>query len=123
MTETKEDSVVIQERPGEIKDVIICFVKFDHELIEKLCKKLGKDKEYVIERMRYNVWTIKQFADLTKKSVPTITNMTNRPVFFNDGADTGVALNHCYPFPGDDHKGPRFIFRDDKSMKYLNNCL
>lgn len=129
MTEVKKDSTVISERPGEVKDVIISLVKFDHDLIELLSKKLGKlerkssgNEEYVRDRMRYNVWTIKQFADLTSKSIPTITNMTNRPVIFENG-EVGVALNHCYPFPGEDHKGPRFIFRDEKSMKYLCECL
>lgn len=119
MTEVKKDSTVIQERPGEIKDVVISLVKFDHDLIALLSKKSGLRS--VRERMRYNVWTIKQFADLTSKSIPTITNMTNRPIFRN--GEVGVALNHCYPFPGEDHKGPRFIFRDEKSMKYLRECL
>ena len=126
MTEVKKDSTVIQERPGEIKDVVISLVKFDHDLIDLLSKKLDKpDLEAeckLRERMRYNAWTIKQFADLTGKSIPTITNMTNRPILFKDG-HVGVALNHCYPFPGKDHKGPRFIFRDEKSMKYLRECL
>lgn len=122
MAETKEDVMVNKERLGEIRGVIVCLYKFDHELITLLSKTFMKSREYIIERMRYNVWTMKQFADLTKKSVPTITNMTNRPIILDDG-QVGVALNHCYPFPGEDHTGPRFIFRDEKSMKYLQQCL
>ena len=122
MTEVKKDSTVIPERPGEIKDVIISLVKFDHDLINLLSKKRGKpDERSIRERMRYNVWTIKQFAYLTGRSIPTITNMTNRPIFQNGEVD--VALNHCYLFPGGSNKGPRFIFRDEKSMKYLRECL
>lgn len=120
--EVKKDSTVISECPGEIKDVIISLVKVDHDLIDMLSRKHCKlDKEYFRERTRYNAWTIKQFADLTGKSIPTITNMTNRPIFRN--GEVGVALNHCYLFPGKDNKGPRFIFRDEKSMKYLRECL
>ena len=101
---------------GEISNVEIRLIKNDQELNEKIARKIGKSPEYVKSRMRYNVWTMKQFTELTGKHISTITNMTIRPML--DNGKPIMPLNFCYPFP-DVTKGPKFIYRDERSMDYL----
>lgn len=116
--ETREASI------GEVKDVIISLVKLDNDLISKIVSKMGMDTlpgyDYVKRRMRYNVWTVDQFCELTSKSVPNITILTKKIVM--QGTAPSAALNYCYPMEGKT-KGPKFIYRNVKSIAYLLNCL
>ena len=101
---------------GEVLNIEIRLIKNDPELNKAVATKIGKSPDYVKTRMRYNVWTMKQFSELTGKHISTITNMTIRPIMQNGKAI--MPLNFCYPFP-DVTKGPKFIYRDERSMNYL----
>ncbi len=103
----------------------LALVKMDPDLIERLYKKLAQvDDEITLAdvkvRMRNNCWVVDQYAQLCGKSVPTITNMTLQPVL--NGEKIDVALDYCYPFPGN-KLGPKFIVRNEKSMNYLLSCI
>jgi len=98
----------------------IALVKNEPEVNSQIAKKTGLAATDVKLRMRYNCWTVDQFAQLCGKSVPTITNMTLQPIL--NGNKLSVALDHCYPFPGE-KLGPKFIVRNEKSMNYLLSCI
>jgi hypothetical protein len=101
--------------PTEIK-----LVKVNPELVKDLISKRDVQpfQADTIEKMlRHNVWTVKQFADLTGLAISTITNLT-RPNYDRTGRLT-TGLNFCYPFPDLEGTGPKYIIRDEKSEKYL----
>jgi len=105
----------------------VVFVKTDPDILKKMFARLSKDGcdgcrhpytelSQVKSLMRYNVWTIDQFCDVSGLSVSTITNMA-RPNFIGNKIDT--KLDVCYPFPDSNGKGPKFIIRNEKSEKYI----
>lgn len=108
-------------------NVEVALVKTDSEIIKKLftrlktedcngCRNPYTEEHQVKMLMRYNVWTVDQFCDVSGLAVSSITNLA-RPVFV-DGKLT-VKLNVCYPFPDSDGTGPKFIVRNEKSEKYI----
>ena len=102
---------------GLVNHFEIALVKTDPELIDKIVAartRLNPDK--VKFRMRYNCWTVEQFAQLCDRAVPTITEKTLRPMLVDGKVE--AHLDHCYPFPGG-NVGPKFVVRNEKSMKYL----
>lgn len=108
----------MDDRIGLIK-VQLRLVKKDDELISHLSNKLElKDgqKDVVSDMLRNNIWTVKQFADLTGLSTPTITNKL-RPLY-KDGKLV-TELDFCYPFADLDGPGPKFIVRNEKSERLL----
>jgi hypothetical protein len=106
----------MEEKIGLIKGIECRLVKTDAELIEMLAKRTEISAEKVKEMMRYNIFTINQFATLTKLSVSHILNKT-RPSVINGGI--GTELNYCYPFQDTENEGPKFIYRDEKAEKFL----
>ena len=117
-----------EERKG-VLTVIVALVKTDPNLIKKLHARINfetghgdRKEEYITEAevknlMRYNIWTVEQFKDVSGLAVSTITNLT-RP-FFTKGNEVDVKIDICYPFSDSDGKGPKFIVRNSKSEKYI----
>jgi hypothetical protein len=106
----------MEEKIGLVKGIECKFVKTEPALIDALAQKTGVDVEKIKVILRYNVFTINQFALLTGLSVSHILNKT-RPSVINGKPDT--ELNFCYPFLDEEGDGPKFIFRDEKAERLL----
>ena len=106
----------MEEKFGLIRGIECGFVKADPELTEHIAKKTGIPTEKVKEMLRYNMFTVGQFSELTGLTVSVVHNKI-RPVLKDDQYNTD--LNFCHPFPGTIEKGPRFIVRDEKAEKHL----
>ena len=106
----------MEEKYGLIKGIECNLVKSNPELIESMSKRTGIDEERMKAMLRYNVFTISQFAELTQLAVSSITNKT-RPLMVDGKYDT--ELNYCYLFQGSKSDGPKFVVRDEKTEKYI----
>jgi len=106
-----------EKEMGCIDSIEIVFVKTDPELIKSLAIKHEIPEKTIKKMMRYNVWTMKQFCQLAKKDISTITNLT-KPTVINTNT-IGVMLDFCYPLADFEGDGPKCILRNDKSEKYL----
>lgn len=106
----------MEEKLGLVKGIECKFVKTDPALIESIAQKTGYTVEQVRFMMRYNIFTINQFATLTKQSVSNILNKTRPSVV---GEVVGTELDYCYPFNDTLNEGPKFILRNEKSEKFL----
>lgn len=96
----------------------IRLVKKDDELINRVVASNGifKDPKEVAQMLRYNVFTVKQFSDLTGLAQSTILNKC-RPIYREGNLVTD--LDFCHPFADLDGMGPKFIIRNDKSESLL----
>ncbi|RLD56998.1 MAG: hypothetical protein DRI97_06280 [Bacteroidetes bacterium] len=97
----------------------IRLVKKDDELIDRVMDVRGLDNEHraaITEILRHNIWTTKQFSDLTGFKESTITNKT-RPAYRNEELVT--ELDYTYPFADLAGMGPKFIVRNEKSEAML----
>jgi len=101
---------------GLIKGVECKFAKSDPDVVESIAQKTMLTPEKVKSMLRYNIYTINQFAIISQLSVSTILNKT-RPTIINGAINT--ELDYCYPFQDVDSDGPKFILRNEKSEKYL----
>lgn len=119
-----------EQRKG-ILNINVAFVKKDPVLNKKLYERINFEAGYeeseekwmteaeVENLMRYNVWTVDQFCNVSGLSVSTITNLT-RPFFIKEDSDeVDVKLDICFPFSDAEGKGPKFIVRNAKSEKYI----
>jgi len=108
-------------------NVTVALMKTDPEIIKKLferlksdeckgCKNPYKEISQVKVLMRYNVWTIDQFCNVSGFGVSTITNMA-RPNFV--GNTLGTKLDICFPYPDSNGRGPKFVVRNKKSEQYI----
>lgn len=94
--------------------------KKDEELVSQIIERRGfpeSSRDQVYKMMRYNMWTVNQFSELTGLHISSINNML-RPSYRGPKLDT--ALDYCYPFKAMGSDGPKFILRNDKSELYLN---
>jgi hypothetical protein len=108
----------MSEKIGLIKTTIR-LVKKDEELVDRIMKdRLVPDthRPVIVEILRHNVWTVKQFSDLTGLNESTIRNYC-RPKY-RDG-DLSTELDFCYPFEDLGGSGPKFIIRNEKSEALL----
>ena len=105
-----------QQKFGLLKGIECRFVKTDPELIETIATKQGLSIADVKGLMRYNMFTVNQFAKLTGKTISMITDKTRPSVV--DGA-YNTELDYTYPFSYIDNDGPKFIVRNAKAEKYL----
>lgn len=109
----------MSEKHGLLKTEIR-LVKKDEELANRILASLamgeGDDQENITEILRYNMWTIQQFADITSLAQSTIANKC-RPSFREGNIVT--ELDHCYPFADLNGMGPKFIVRNEKSEGLL----
>lgn len=106
--------------PG-LLNIEISLVKRDIELEQKLIGKLQLDEVLVPKLkkvMRYNVWTINQFSDISGLAVSTINNLT-RPMFDKVSGKMTTGLDFCYPQEYFGGMGTKMIVRNEKSEKYL----
>jgi len=107
---------------GEIIGLVtkeVKLVKKNEELTSKIMehRKISEDKAQVVfNMMRYNMWTIKQFCDLTGYVESSISNMM-RPKLVKGEYITH--LDHCFPFQSLEKDGLKFIVRNEKSEKLL----
>jgi hypothetical protein len=106
----------MEEKFGLMQGVECKFVKTDPEIIEAIAKRQNIDTLKVKSMMRYNVFTIRQFADLSGLAVSSIINKT-RPLIREGELSTD--LDYCYPHQDATDSGPKFIVRNEKSEKYL----
>ena len=105
-------------------NIEVGFVKTDPELIKKLFARLkskkGKraytDEKQIKTLMRYNVWDVNQFSDVSGLDISTINNLT-RPQVVEDRIV--FKLNSCFPFPSSRGRGSKFIVRNEKSEMYI----
>jgi len=95
--------------------------KVDPEFVSRIAHKHNIEPEKAHKMMRHSCWTVKQFADLTGKTISTI----NRELNYGSvkGGTMTPNLNICYPFEDKDGNGPKFVLRDKKSEEFLNKNL
>jgi hypothetical protein len=98
------------------KSVDVRFVKTDPDIIKTISEKTGIDVLKVKQMMRYNIFTINQFADLSQLSLSTV-NYKTRPALVK-GVLT-FELDTVYPFQDAENGGPKFILRNEKAEKYI----
>ena len=100
-------------------------VKKDDELIHRIVEARGialiewmdpTPLQIIINMLRYNIWTMTQFSELTGLAISTIANKC-RPVY-KDG-ELITDLDFCHPFADMKGTGPKFIIRNEKSERYL----
>jgi hypothetical protein len=108
----------MEEEFGLIKGVECKLVKTDPGLVTSLSKKTGIPPDKAKEMLRYNIFTVAQYAQLTGQAVSTITNKT-RPLINRETGVWEVQLDFCYPFKDNENEGPKFIYRNPKSEKNL----
>jgi hypothetical protein len=106
----------MKEKFGLIQGVECKFVKTDPEIIDAIAKRQNIDSTKIKSMMRYNVFTIRQFADLSGLAVSSIINKT-RPLE-RDGV-LNTDLDYCYSHQDATDNGPKFIVRNSKAEKYL----
>lgn len=108
----------MNEKYGLVKETVR-LVKKDPELIDRImiARDLpDSDRKAIQEMLRYNVWTITQFSELTGLAVSTIANKC-RPGYKNGSLTT--ELDFCYPFSDLEGTGPKYIVRNEKSEALL----
>lgn len=103
--------------PGLVDEVECKFAKTDSAVLEKIAAERSIELERVKRMMRYNMFTVQQFADLTGMALHSIHGLA-RPGF-SGGKVVEPKINFCYPFPDQTGTGPKFIYRDEKSEVYL----
>jgi len=106
----------MEEKYGLLKDVECKFVKTDPTIIEAMSKRLDIPINQMKHMLRYNMFTVSQFADLSQLAVSTITNKT-RPLMIDGKYDT--ELDYCYPYQDKEGNSPKFIVRNEKAEKYI----
>lgn len=100
-------------------DQQIRLIKKDDDLIERIIEERNIDpklRNVIRNMLRYNVWTITQFSELSGLAVSTIANKC-RPAYKNGKLSTD--LDFCYPFADLEGTGPKYIVRNERSERYL----
>ena len=109
-------------------EVEIGAVKTESALIKKLFARLstedckGCKNPYINEKqvkalMRYNIWTIKQFSDVSGLTISGVNNLL-RPRIVG-GKLVNAKMDVCFPCPDSDGHGPKFIVRNERSERYI----
>jgi hypothetical protein len=109
----------MEEKFGLITGIECSLYKTDKETIESIARLRSLDPVYVKGAMRYNIFTINQFADLAGLSVSGVLNKTRQPIRNKEGNDWESDINFCYPFMDKENDGPKFVVRNSKSEKYI----
>ena len=66
----------MEEKFGLIQGIECRFVKTDPEIVEAISKRTGIDALKVKYMMRYNIFTVAQFAELSQLAISSILNKT-----------------------------------------------
>jgi hypothetical protein len=117
------------EDENGLLNIEVALVKTDPDIIAKLLVRLKEctkdeknpytDESQVKTLMRYNIWSIDQFCDVSGLKVSSVNNLA-RPVFsFSEERLISSKLNYCFPHPDSGGKGPKFIVRNEKSEAYI----
>jgi hypothetical protein len=108
----------MEEKFGLIENVECKFVKTDPAIIESMSKRTGIPIEKMKSMLRYNMFTVNQFAQISQLAVSSVTNKT-RPSINSDDGSWDTELDYCFPFRDKDQEGPKFVVRNAKSEKYI----
>lgn len=111
-----------------MENLEIEFVKTDPKIIKALfarlstedckgCKNPYSDVKQVRTLMRYNIWTIKQFSDVSGLTLSGVNNLL-RPSIVG-GKLVNAKMDVCFPHPDSDGHGPKFIVRNERSERYI----
>jgi hypothetical protein len=109
----------MEEKFGLITGIECRYVKTDPEIIEAIAKKIGKEPAQVKPMLRYNIFTVSQYACLSGLAVSTILNKTRPSIVDKSTGAWGTELDYCFPFQDCNDNGPKFILRNVKAEKYL----
>ena len=101
---------------GLIEGFEVNLVKIDNQYVEAMAKKIEEEVPKVKAMLRYNVFTVNQFVQLSGLHISTVNNKC-RPAFVDGEINT--ELDWCFPHPDKIGEGPKFIIRNEKSEKYL----
>lgn len=118
LTHTFDKQIQTMEKLGLLKEQIR-LTKKDDEQFERIVEAREIPKhllDVVRDMLRYNMWTTRQFSDLTGLKESSITNKC-RPVYKNDELQT--ELDYCFPFRNLKTEGAKFIVRNEKSERFL----
>jgi hypothetical protein len=108
----------MEKQSGLIKGFECKYAKTDPVLIEAIAKRTEMPIERVKTMIRYNVFTVTQFADITGLAVSTITNKF-RPLINKTTGNFETELDHCFPYPRKTDEGPKFVVRNEKAEAYI----
>ncbi len=106
---------------GIVEDFEMKLVKTDLDLITEIAIKRDLLPDFVKEIMRYNRWTYNQYADLTGRKPHTLINHARQVIMVDEKPTT--KLQSCHPYPHSNGKGPKFIVRNENSMRFLEQTL
>lgn len=93
---------------SEVKDVSVKRLVVSRSLVKKIQEKQGLDKKYVELALRYNIISVKAFANLIGSYPQAVTNRL-RGYPTKDGMSYG--LNYCVPFAD----GQMYVYRNAKA--------
>jgi hypothetical protein len=98
-------------------------VKKNDILAEAIIKNRGwerdaEKRDYVYSCLRYNMFTMLQFSEMTGIALDTLHNHYLKPKLVKLKMES--RLDICYPHRALESLGPKFIFRNEKSEKLLN---
>lgn len=109
----------MEEKFGLITGIECRYVKTDPEIIEAIATRTGIDAQRVKSMMRYNIFSVLQFSELSQLAVSSILNKTRPSIVNKETGELGTELDFCYPFQTKNQSGPKFVVRNEKSEKYM----
>ena len=109
----------MEDKFGLITGIECKYVKTDPEIIEAIAKRTGIDPLRVKSMMRYNIFSVLQYSELSGLAVSSILNKTRPSIVNKEDGALGTELDFIYPFQTKDQSAPKFIVRNGKSEKYL----
>jgi len=109
----------MEEKFGLISGIECKYVKTDPELIDAISQRTGIEPHKVKVMMRYNIFTIAQFAELSQLAISSILNKTRPSIVDKETGGLGTELDFTYPFQTSKTEGPKFILRNEKSERYF----
>jgi len=106
---------------GLIKGVEVRFVKFDEDLYNHVIKSRNisneEDQGKVKEALRYNIFSVSMFSDMTGIPLSTVNNKTR--ILQSREGNISTELDYTFPWPSLKKFGPKFIVRNEKSEELL----
>lgn len=111
--------IFMEEKFGLVPGIECKYVRTEPEIITAIAKRTGIDPARVKAMMRYNIFTVAQFAELSQLAVSSVLNKTRPSIVNKDAGTLGTELDYTYPFQTKDSEGPKFILRNEKAERYL----
>ncbi|KKM83115.1 hypothetical protein LCGC14_1312710 [marine sediment metagenome] len=97
------------------------FVKFDEDLYNHIIKSRNifdnEEQSKIKEALRYNIFTVIMFSDMTGIPVSTVNSKTS-PKLAKDGK-IYTELDYTFPWPSLNKAGGKFIVRNEKAEELL----